>query len=706
MGTRVALTLVVVIAALTAVHAATPGFVLRDGFPVVFDTGITAIEAADYRCGAYSALLVSTTRKVLMFNSSGVELGSYTFTAPVHALSYVRTSMYSCSGVAGAWNGRVYSFFLPRGERNIDSYGKRWVFDVGERIYSLHSADFDGDGYEDVVLVGTGSYADESFGNLYLLPAGYPGNYTWKYSTSSRVRAIAVLDLMGDMVRNDIAVGYGRRIDVLNSNASLVWRYDAAAEVRALSHADLDGDGAADDLLAGIADTLVALDSHRNEVWSLSLDGKVNGIVPVDRDGNGVIDYYLVAAGTVIYAVDDGNISWSFDTGVEIDALVAADFDGDGIREDVAIVSEGRLIAYDYALLRLPELELEKNAALENGSVKISLKLTNRGDGTALDVVLEDSVPANWTLLSGSSSWRGALPPGRKVAISYLLAPPSAGNHTLPEASVSYSDSYGGIHSLNSSMVEVSIPRKEKEEERQDNSTAASPPVITAEWYAEGNLTRGGNVTITVLLRNLGGSTAFVSFSFEVPQGVMLNISSWSGSVEAGKVVLTSFLLMERGLNSSTTEVVLPALDIIYRDESGGTYTTSLEELRIPVSIPGESLLTRLKAKTKILPALLLPVLILLVLKRKGKLRIRIPHRLRPPGLPAGLPVKLPWRKKRATSPEELERLEREFVRTYIEYQRRGERPTYGEMMEKLGVDLETVKEVVERIRRSGKYTL
>jgi hypothetical protein len=244
--------------------------------------------------------------------------------------------------------------------------------------------------------------------------------------------------------------------------------------------------------------------------------------------------------------------------------------------------------------------------------------------------------------------------------------------------------------------------RRVEPQEENITSEESAPPELVAERTGDGNLTKGGNVTINVLLRNIGGSTAFVAFEMPVPEGVELDKSGWSGEVKKDEVKVISFLLMERNLTSSTKEVVLPALEIIYRDESGATYTASLGELAIPVSIPEEGVLDRIRGKVKFLPILLIPPLFILILHRKGRISFPLLKKLKIPG---NIPLKI-LRRRSSASPEELERLERAFVRAYLEYQRRGERPTYGEMMEKLGVDLGTVKEIVERIKRSGKYTL
>jgi hypothetical protein len=710
MGSRVIYILVAYIAAVGTLHAATPGFILREGFPVLLGTDFTSLDAVDYDCSSrYKVLMASTTTKVMFFDSKGEELGSYTFSAPVHSLTALKTGITACSGVAGVWNGKVYAFFMPKGEKRIDSYGKKWEFYIGERIYTLTPADFDGDGYEDMLLVGTGSHIDKSFGNLYALPVqSYPSNYTWKYAVSSKVESITTLDLMGDMLRNDVAVGYGKRVDVLDFNASLVWSYEASAQVNALAPADFDGDGALDDLIVGAGSEVIGVDSHKQEVWRLDLGEEVVAIAPVDRDGNGVIDYHLVAAGKKIYAVKEGALSWEFDTGIEIDALTLADFDGDGIREDVALISGNALFAYDRALLYLPVLIINKSASVVNESVNVTLVVKNTGDGIARDVKLFDYIPKGWEVLAGKTSWRGDLSPGKKVAISYLLMPPSPGNHTLPGAEASYYDKYGRSYRVNSSSVELSIPEK-KAEPQEENKTSAEespPPVLIVDRDFEGNLTKGGNVTINVLLRNIGGSTAFVSFEMAVPEGVELDRSMWEGEVKKEEVKVISFTLLERNLTSSVKEIALPAMDVIYRDESGATYTTSTGELIIPVNIAEEGLLKKLRRKLKFLPLLLLPLPLAFVLHRKGKLNVRIPlsKNLKIPGK---ISPKIPGRGSGSSIPsEELEQLEKAFVKAYIEYQRRGERPTYGDMMEKLGVDLETVKEIVERVKRSGKYTL
>ncbi|WP_456475609.1 hypothetical protein [Candidatus Pyrohabitans sp.] len=694
--------LVVYVAIVGTLHAATPGFILKEGFPVFIDTDYTSLDAADYDCSSqYRVLIAGAKNEVMFIDSKGEELGKYIFDAPVHSVVSLETGITGCTGAAGVWNGKAYAFFIHRGENRIDSYGKKWEFNIGERIYTLAPADFDGDGYEDVLLVGTGSYTDKSFGNLYALPTSYPGNYTWKYAVSSTVMSITTFDLMGDMLRDNIAVGYGKRVDVLNLNASLVWRLDMGAQVKALAPADFDGDSALDDLVVGAGSRVTGVDSHKQKVWSIDLGEVVVGVVPVDRDGNGIIDYHLVAAGTKIYAVKDGGISWEFDTGVNIHRLVSADFDGDSLREDVALISDNALFAYDRALLYIPELLLNKSAVVENGSINVTLLLKNTGEGTAEKVKMEDPVPEGWKA-RGETRWQGEVSPGGEVVISYLLLPSSPGNHTLPEAKASYYDRYGRKYSANSSSVgvniaEIEVVQKEKKEARVEES---SPPVLVVDTNIEGNLTKGGNVTVNIILRNVGGSTAFATVEIPIPEGVELDISRWEGEVKEGEVKALSLLLMERNLTSSVKEVVLPPVNVIYRDEGGGVYFTGTGELTVPVNISEEGLLKKLKKRLKFLPLALIPIVIIFVLHRKGKLNVRIP-------LPRKLkiPVKIPGRGS-SLSQEELEQLEKAFVKAYIEYQKQGERPTYGDMMEKLGVDMETVKEIVERVRKSGKYIL
>eukprot|EP01129_Flabellula_baltica_P003582 TRINITY_DN13334_c0_g1_i1.p1 TRINITY_DN13334_c0_g1~~TRINITY_DN13334_c0_g1_i1.p1 ORF type:complete len:187 (+),score=45.01 TRINITY_DN13334_c0_g1_i1:75-635(+) len=91
-------------------------------------------------------------------------------------------------------------------------------------------------------------------------------------------------------------------------------------------------------------------------------------------------------------------------------------------------------------------------APILNNDVTFSITVYNVGNEDALDVILEDELPYQFTLTSGftSASW-ARLAPGQNYTHSYVAQPGLAGGIPTRLAIVTYSDEDGEEHSTTSS---------------------------------------------------------------------------------------------------------------------------------------------------------------------------------------------------------------------------------------------------------------
>jgi uncharacterized repeat protein (TIGR01451 family) len=682
-----------------------PGVLALEGFEARWEMELpldaVSVAPMDYACSGYmDSMMVATPQKVYLVDRNGKKKGSYEFNAPVYVVEPLIHGSGSrlCYGLAGSWDGKVYAFRMVDYDLQISSWGKYWDYDIGERIYSLKAVDFQEDSLDltDNILIGTGSYTDVKSGNLSISSRfGYPRDFNWSYGANDTVIAITAIDLQGDKVADNPVFAFANTTVVLTPNGTKVWEYPTQGAVRDLSYADFDRDGAIDDVLIGAGKSLYAVTSHKELIWEYTLPAEIVSISAVDSSGNGIIDYYLAAAGTLLYAMENkdsgGDVSWSYDTGQRIKEHVSLDFDSDGILDDIAIISGNGVYAYEYtAELRVPVLRVEKSLShgrAENGTaVNITISLENTGNLAAKDIGFEDEVPDGLELLSGSLSLTlAALAPGEKAEHVYQVKTSTVGNYTLPPLTVTYHDGKGGRYtsSSDSPHLEVATSGGETEASTEEPEKVEPPLLNVIRTVDPESPMAGENISVEIMLRNLGGSPALgVLYEDVLPEGlaVVEGEVSWSGNINPGDTVINSYTLVAEKGKDEITLYNLSELEAFYKDSQGNTYTATDSPIAIPVFTP--------KSKTKYL---LIPVIIgavVFVLYRRGIIDVtKIKERFRPP----------------EKAPKTQAELEKEFLQLYMEFQKKGKRPTYKDIRKKLRIDHQQVDEILESVKTKLK---
>ena len=563
-------TIILFILLLTFPHAfADEGFVMRWNHE--FKKPVTSVAVMDFdRDWVLDDILVgSVDNGVYGFNENGSWTGEYQAPSSVYAVSSFdygskdsRLSGSLTSGVAGSWNNYVYAFWRPYFGHSFSDGIYIWKYNAGGDIYALASGDLDENGYDDEVLVGVGGDGTTNTGKIIALVT--TGAEWWTYSTSAPVKTFSTVDIDSDGKRSDVVAGFGKTVVVLKtgnkssnaSSASSLWSFGTGDDVSVVSYADFDDDGEYDDVIIGAGEYVYAVDSQGKLLWKLGLNRSVKSITAPNLNGDENIDYYLVGAGDKIFAVrnseNTGEVLWSFNVVAPFKYHVAADFDGDTILDDLAIITENMLLAYDRSEIFVPDFTVVKSvskASLTVGETfNVTLRIENQGSGEGDFIRINETVPEEFMVV-GSMIPR-FLPPiesGEVKVLSYELNSTVNGSYDLPAASVVYWDNYAINYSASSGEVSLNVP---------------NPPFINPTLNATGNLTN------TSLLNT---SSALVNTT---AQGINITLSNSTNSTN------TSTGLKET-LNATT--LLLPNL-LITRSASN-TRLLTLENFTVDVVI-------------------------------------------------------------------------------------------------------------------------
>jgi hypothetical protein len=104
--------------------------------------------------------------------------------------------------------------------------------------------------------------------------------------------------------------------------------------------ADLDGDGRTEVIVASQDGNVYCLNNLGREKWVVDTDGKILVSAPeiADVDGGGKFDVFVGSKSGMVSRIDDGgHLVWEIKMNSSVSAaVVAADLDGDGIKEIIA----------------------------------------------------------------------------------------------------------------------------------------------------------------------------------------------------------------------------------------------------------------------------------------------------------------------------------------------------------------------------------
>jgi outer membrane protein assembly factor BamB len=243
----------------------------------------------------------------------------------------------------------------------LDDQGRLlWEQDIGRFVSWLATADVDHDGHDDVIA--------RSGDNLFRLQAG-DGTVVWRTDTSAE-------RLIDAAVGDGVVVATDQRVYQLDATGAEVWSYP--------------------------------LDEVASAVYTAKLDGEEG---PVE-----------VAVGTVkggIYLLDiEGQLLWQGKGRERVNALHAADLNGDGRQELLAGMEDGVVQAYGLAVNQIPWLSTPRVTPVGEGYV-YSVQVRDP-EGDDVQVALEIWDPS-------TQSWRAqekSIAQGGKGTLSWNLTNP------------------------------------------------------------------------------------------------------------------------------------------------------------------------------------------------------------------------------------------------------------------------------------------
>jgi WD40 repeat protein len=395
--------------------------------------------------GSYAAVgsFANTTASgdnILYFDSTGRLLWSYKVGDTVWSVSVSGDGEYIA---AGSKDNNVY-FFRKDGSL-------LWSYKTGNAVWSV-SVSADG-GY-----VAVGSYDN----SVYFFDRS--GKLLWRYKTDDIVLSVSVSADGGY-----VAVGsYDNSVYFFDRSGKLLWRH-SANNVVVDTAVSADGGyvavGSYDNSVYFFDRSGKLLWKHRtgDEVWDVSISGDGGFIVAGSKDYNvyffnstgGLIgrysaDYYVSSVATSF----DGNytIAGSYDTNVYF-------FKKTSPRPQ---------------LPKIPELvvsrQINSSQLLEGEGARVTISITNIGDGEAFNVNLREAFPSGIELLGGESSWSGKIKAGESKTVSYDIRAIVEGNIKLPELEVTYEDSAGNIYTSKSGPLEIVVRKPSEEREAVPSS--------------------------------------------------------------------------------------------------------------------------------------------------------------------------------------------------------------------------------------------
>jgi outer membrane protein assembly factor BamB len=204
-----------------------------------------------------------------------------------------------------------------------------WSYSAKDWVTSVHVADIDGDG-DDEVLLGSRDGSVKA-----LTRQGLP---KWEYMAQQGewLGTIYCINNVDALDRTRVLVGARDfRVIALDELGSKIWEYRTDQVVRRIRVGDINRDGKAE-VLVGSEDCCVhALECETGKpLWKYKTNGWIRFALPIDLDGDEEIEILAASGDRHLYILNhQGKLKRKFSTGSKIHALHATDLDGDGIVE-------------------------------------------------------------------------------------------------------------------------------------------------------------------------------------------------------------------------------------------------------------------------------------------------------------------------------------------------------------------------------------
>jgi len=167
-------------------------------------------------------------------------------------------------------------------------------------------------------------------------------------------------------------------------------------------------------------------------------------------------------------------------------------------------------------ILNIKGIQVEKVADIATvkigGAVVLTVTVTNTYDERATNIVIEDSVPEEFVLIEGKTSWNiPVLNAGETVTFTYSLKPTVEGSFNFGAATATFIDVYNDKHESQSGYISVSVVPLELPEEEEEVEIPTEEVKEAVETLAE-RLARSFDITLIIVIFLIMAVTMMLAF--------------------------------------------------------------------------------------------------------------------------------------------------------------------------------------------------
>ncbi len=233
-----------------------------------------------------------------------------------------------------------------------------WSTNVGADVNDLRIAQMNGSGPPDVVVAVAGGTS----GSKVTVLDGSDGGVLWEYLASESIEHIEVCDVNEDDVPDVAAAqtpfGTKQIIMIDGVTHGVIWTHpvDLPSNTQSISQGDLNFDKIPDIIaMGGSADKKVyALDGvDGSELWNFETGGEVNTVLAYDVDNDDSVEVVAGSDDQIMYVINgaDGTEEFSYSTAGDVMQVQIGDINGDGLPNIACITFDSHGVVYAFKSL-------------------------------------------------------------------------------------------------------------------------------------------------------------------------------------------------------------------------------------------------------------------------------------------------------------------------------------------------------------------
>lgn len=228
------------------------------------------------------------------------------------------------------------------------------------------------------------------------------------------------------------------------------------------------------------------------------------------------------------------------------------------------------------ARLRVTQ-EVAKTSAAVDEAVDIILKVTNEGDGRALNVSFTAAFPDCLKLQTGEPAFKGDLDAQELKRVVYTVKPVKLGLCLVDPTKVVYFSEAGKRFTATSNDINVVVTAKQE----------ATPRLTLRKEISKADPFVGDEVSVTLTIKNEGNAPApMVNVTDTLPPGcasLRSGPTAWSGSLDQDREKVLSYTIAVTQEGPCT----LPSARATYQDERKSLYTKESNEKALAAKARG-----------------------------------------------------------------------------------------------------------------------